>query len=344
MKYIEIKGRKTVDYILLPEMKHLHEILRQEEGMLSSEDKKAGHMGFVTHCEEIIRYASVARKEGLLSLEDIADEKEMDPDGSFDKELIQMVVDGCDPELIKRIILLKYFSTEQNICQKIKNIMSIYGLLSIQAGENPRMILQMLTNMIPDDVQEIAKKIDFRGETSSCTKEVIIDDYCKGAIRLREKDLGYFETKLCEDMLLSLNHSSIQRVLRDIDTYSLMNAMKVFSGECRRHIFNSMSSREGQDLAKGLREDDPADEKTYYLHSEWEIKRIREEIIRILSVIDRLSRSAEIVLDANSNVRFLSLIMKQISVDANNRKEKRKEYDRLIETIQYLKQFELGTY
>ena len=331
-----------MDHILLPEMKKLHEILRQEERMLSPEDKKSGHMGFVKHCEEIIRYSNVVRKEGLLALEEIADEKEKDWDGAFDTELIRMVVDGCDPELIKRIILLKYFSTEQDVCQKIKNIMSIYGLLSIQAGENPRLILQMLTNMIPEDVQDIAKKIDFMGKVQSGTKEVIIDDYCKGPIRLREKDFGYFETKLCEDMIISLSQNSVQRVLRDIDTYSLMSAMKVFSGECRRHIFNNMSSREGQDLARGLREDDPEDEKTYYLHSEWEIKRIREEMIKILTIINRLSSSAEILLEANSDVGFLSLILSQITIEANNKKEKGKEYDRLINAFKYLKQFDLG--
>jgi len=333
-----------MDSILLPEMKKLHEILRQEERMLSLEDRKSGHMGFVKHCEEIIRYSFVARKEGLLALDEIADEKEKDLDGAFDTELIRMVVDGCDPEVIKRIILLKYFSTEQNVCQKIKNIMSIYGILSVQAGENPRLILQMLTNMIPDDVQEIAKKIDFRGGIKSDTKEINIDDYCKGPIRLREKDFGYFETKLCEDMLLSLDHNSVQRVLRDIDSYSLMSAMKVFSGECRRHIFNNMSSREVKDLARGFREDDPEDEKTYYLHSEWEIKRIREEIIRILTIINRLSSSAEILLEANSNVRFLSLVLSQITIEANIKKEKGKEYDRLINAFKYLKQFDLGDY
>ena len=143
-----------MDNLLLPELKKLHEILRQEEAMLSPEDKKAGHTEFVKHCEEILRYSNVARKEGLISLEEVA----------IDKELIQMVVNGCDPEVVKRVILLKYFSSEQTVIEKIKNIMSIHGLLSIQAGENPRIILQMLANMIPSDVRDQALNIPYRSK------------------------------------------------------------------------------------------------------------------------------------------------------------------------------------
>lgn len=153
-----------MDNLLLPELKKLHEILRQEEAMLSPEDKKAGHTEFVKHCEEILRYSNVARKEGLISLEEVAIEKEKDPEGGFDKELIQMVVNGCDPEVVKRVILLKYFSSEQTVIEKIKNIMSKYGLLSIQAGENPRIILQMLANMIPSDVRDQALNIPYRSK------------------------------------------------------------------------------------------------------------------------------------------------------------------------------------
>lgn len=158
------EGFIMMDNLLLPELKKLHEILRQEEAMLSPEDKKAGHTEFVKHCEEILRYSNVARKEGLISLEEVAIEKEKDPEGGFDKELIQMVVNGCDPEVVKRVILLKYFSSEQTVIEKIKNIMSIYGLLSIQAGENPRIILQMLANMIPSDVRDQALNIPYRSK------------------------------------------------------------------------------------------------------------------------------------------------------------------------------------
>ena len=118
------EGFIMMDNLLLPELKKLHEILRQEEAMLSPEDKKAGHTEFVKHCEEILRYSNVARKEGLISLEEVAIEKEKDPEGGFDKELIQMVVNGCDPEVVKRVILLKYFSSEQTVIEKILLVFS----------------------------------------------------------------------------------------------------------------------------------------------------------------------------------------------------------------------------
>ena len=103
-----------MDYILMPELKNLHKPLREEEKTLSPEDKKAKHMELAKHCEAIIRYSNIARKEGLLSLEEAAYEMKNEPETAFDRELILMIVDGCAPEMVQRVILIKYFSAEQN--------------------------------------------------------------------------------------------------------------------------------------------------------------------------------------------------------------------------------------
>ena len=55
-----------MDNLLMPELRRLHEILRQEEEMLSPEEREKAHMEFVRHCEEIIKYSDVSRKEGLF--------------------------------------------------------------------------------------------------------------------------------------------------------------------------------------------------------------------------------------------------------------------------------------
>ena len=142
--------------------------------------------------------------------------------------------------------------------------------------------------------------------------------------------------------MLSLNQRALQRVLRDISLYDLAYAMQGFSGACRRHIFNNLSSRVAQDLARKLRVDDPSDDNTYYLHSEWTLNQVRKEAINILAIINRLETSGEIVFSNNSSTRFLSLVMNQITVDEHNRKKKAKEYDLLIEAISNYMKCELG--
>lgn len=341
----KIEGEYDMDAILLPELRRLHEELRTIEKNLTKEEKKEKHKPLVQHCEEILNYYNWARKEGLLYLEIIASEKEDDPEYTFDMDLIRMIVDGCDPKMIQRVILIKYFSTEQNIYQSIKNIMSIYGLLSIQAGENPRILTQLLKNMLPVDINESVDRIyKHLGEkTQKKEKHIAInlDDYCVGDIRIKEKDIGYFETKICDEMLLSVDCRALQRVLRDISMYSLSKVLMGLSGACRRHIFNNLSERVALDLVIGLKKDDPNNKDTYYLQSKWDLQQMRQEAINILSIIDNLEKRAEIVCSVDSNVRFLSIIMTQLAADNERKCEKEKECDLLIEAIKNYKRYKL---
>lgn len=62
-----------------------------------------------TVVEKIIEWSKVARKEGLLGLEDIADEE---PD-SFTRKGLQMLIDGSEPETI-RMVLDVDIGTQEN--------------------------------------------------------------------------------------------------------------------------------------------------------------------------------------------------------------------------------------
>lgn len=177
--------------------------------------------------EEIIQLANVARKEGLLSLEEYADKL----DDEFLKKGIMLIVDGTDPELVRNILetelifleerhsqgqgileamgayapafgmigtliglvnMLKkmddasaigpnmsvalvttfYGSVLANVvflplAQKLKirsksevliKELMVEGLLSIQAGENPRIIEEKLKTFIPPDQRVTLKK------------------------------------------------------------------------------------------------------------------------------------------------------------------------------------------
>lgn len=140
--------------LLLPEIKRLYEVLRQEEEKLSSEEKQERHMLLLKHCKHIVALSDIARKECLMALEEVAMKLPKSPAESFDRELLQWIIDCIEPEEIKTMVLMKYFSTEQSTIQAIKNIMSIYGILSIQAGKQPMEILRTIKNMLPDDVKE----------------------------------------------------------------------------------------------------------------------------------------------------------------------------------------------
>lgn len=184
--------------------------------------------------EEIITLANVARKEGLLSLEEYGSNLE----DEFLKKGILLIVDGTDPELVRNILETELIFLEERhgqgqgmlqsmgayapafgmigtliglinmlrdiddpssigpnmsvalittfygsllanvfflpLAQKLKvrsqseilvKELMIEGLLSIQAGENPRIIEEKLKTFIPPDARnKVNKETDTEGE------------------------------------------------------------------------------------------------------------------------------------------------------------------------------------
>ena len=141
----------------------------------------------------IINLSNVARKEGLLALEEAANNIEDD----FLKKGIMLIVDGTDPELVRSIMLYNmddmstigpnmavallttlYGSLLANwLCVpisfklkmnneleiKMKEVM-VEGLLSIQAGENPRVIEEKLKSFLAPSVREQINEQDGAAE------------------------------------------------------------------------------------------------------------------------------------------------------------------------------------
>ena len=158
----------------------------------------------------IINLSNIARKEGLLALEEAAN----DIDDDFLKKGVMLVVDGTDPELVRGIletdlgciedrhkkvigfwekwgelapawgpnmavalITTLYGSLISNwICNPIASKMSdnnareiimkevtVEGLLSIQAGENPRVIEEKLKSFLSPQAREAYNAQDEAG-------------------------------------------------------------------------------------------------------------------------------------------------------------------------------------
>lgn len=82
---------------------------------------KSSAMNSTEMIMKIIDLSNVARKEGLLSLEEAA----ADMDEPFLKKGILLIVDGTDPELVRAILETELFSTED----RHKNLISFWDTL-----------------------------------------------------------------------------------------------------------------------------------------------------------------------------------------------------------------------
>ncbi|MCQ2522266.1 MAG: motility protein A [Lachnospiraceae bacterium] len=105
---------------------------------------KGASLDTVSIIKKIIDLSNVARKEGLLSLEEAAG----DIDDEFLKKGIMLVVDGTDPELVRAIMETELSSIEGRHKQKIKfwqDVASMgpaWGMIGTLIG-----LVNMLQNM-----------------------------------------------------------------------------------------------------------------------------------------------------------------------------------------------------
>ncbi|MCL2603488.1 MAG: hypothetical protein FWD90_03320 [Defluviitaleaceae bacterium] len=100
--------------------------------------------------ETVVDLANTARKEGVLALEDRA----VNMDDPFIQKGLMLIVDGTDPELVYDILRVEIVTSQREGAALLRWVMALEGLLSIQAGENPRIIEEKLKGFIGFDALE----------------------------------------------------------------------------------------------------------------------------------------------------------------------------------------------
>jgi flagellar motor component MotA len=113
-----------------------------------------------------ISCANAARREGLLALENSlvnktwASDLEYSRDDLFDYGL-RLVIDGTDSELIDRLmsrIIATEYKYDNELTHTLKQIQK-ESCLSIQRGDNPRILMLMLTAYLSADHAKKVYKI-----------------------------------------------------------------------------------------------------------------------------------------------------------------------------------------
>jgi hypothetical protein len=252
--------------------------------------------------------AIIARKEGLLSLEEYVSQMDSNVALSrFYNELIMLVVDGTDSELVEEISLYKLISFGLTDVEKVAGIIYLLGGLSIQQGENPRVLEQKLRALVPlrwrrfleseHETNEIVKKLP--DESLEKMLEAIEG---KGSPITPEKD-GYFVVRLTEQMVKNLDDRSVQRLLRDVDNLELEVAMKGMEGAAVVKFLKNTSKRLALMLLEDMRFMGPV-----------KMQDVAHASQTILLTAMKLMESAEIV---SSQYEFLKGFFANIEADGN---------------------------
>ncbi|MBE5848544.1 MAG: hypothetical protein E7298_00070 [Lachnospiraceae bacterium] len=242
----------------------------------------------------ILELSSLARKEGLLAIDEDNFDYSKYPLGDYLKRLIMCVVDGAESEEIEERGMTLYASSNHSNIDRLLLLVYLNGCLSIKNRENPRIMGDKLEAMIPKKILAVYKEREKRkaaAEESKSKPEIsIVDRLCEGESPINPTSEYYLPVKMAESAFKSMDDRSIQRFLRDVDNSDLAIFLKGISGEGRRSIFNNLSIRLGIMIAEDMEFMGPV-----------RIKDIAEAAQKVIRILMRLIACGEIIADDNND-------------------------------------------
>lgn len=140
---------KEIFYVELREKIKEIEAIRNEQNQAESTQCDNNLLSVMNLLMEL---SNVSRSEGLLALEETVHSFAHAPGAKYLIAMITQVVDGMEPELVEDINLTRYFSSNLKADNGLIFLMYLKGVLSLQTGENPRILEQKLKAMVPENV------------------------------------------------------------------------------------------------------------------------------------------------------------------------------------------------
>ena len=254
----ENKGMNT--NLIMTELREQHRLLREREKGLKPAEQRRLHQPILEVARRVLELSEIGRKQGLLALEEAAHEHRNGEIYTYINMLVLYIVDGTDPDIVEELGLFKYFSTDPEPYLALEMLMSLIGMLAVQAGENPRVVYSRMENIMPKDLEGIILEEKKRkeeeklaaAERMSCSAEEF-DRICRGNIHLAPTDEGFAQLSILDKIICKLDDRSIQAVFRNKPIEEVLAfGVKGLSGEARRKLFLNLSARKADELVNML--------------------------------------------------------------------------------------------
>ena len=175
--------------------------------------------------EQMIELAIIARKEGVLALEEQIEKL----DDRLLKIGLGLVVDGTDPDIVKNIMETTIVTSFKTGAELLSQLIITEGLLSLQAGENPRLMEEKLLAFLGGEftIQDIMPLDNIEEEY----KRLMSDP----DLWTQEKGLPEFEN------LLNRSNNEIGIILREVDSKDLSIALRGASTELKNRFLSNLT-------------------------------------------------------------------------------------------------------
>lgn len=305
----------------LEELRKIHTEINEKSRLGSGTDRKENETMLWETVNEMMKLCYLARKEGLLALEEAVLDIPSENVEEALKQLIFLLVDGTDPQVLEEIGLSRYYTRLYTDYEALRYFIYLEGALSIQAGENPRILEERLKVMLPADMylKYSYEQERIRQEKEHEKEEHLIENLCKGERCWNPGESGYYVFKLLDYVICDMSDMELQRMMREVDNTTLSLAMKGMSGEARKRIFANLSQR----LAKLVAED--------MIHmGPVRMVDVLEASQQMLNVIVHLVDTGEIV----GNYDYLEPFYSVFSVDTKQQRQKNGKLDALKNMVE----------
>lgn len=228
----------------------------------------------------ILSSSTIARREGLLALEEYANQLAVSntETDNFLKLALLLVIDGTDPEFVRRILENKIAVRGTDTLEGFLYYIMMEGALSIQAGVNPRIIELTMYSYFPEEVVD-----KLCGAVKEEQKE-FTEEYKQHLVQklhdLKPECTDNPFLPQFEKQILLYGDQGIQRILREMFNSEITVLLKFCSVDVKNAIFRNISEN-----LKALLMDD------MWFVNEADLTAALEKILRVIA---RLEDSGEI--------------------------------------------------
>lgn len=193
----------------------------------------------------VTSFAKTARTYGMLAVEDEAFALDrQDELNALLYEGVKLVIDGCSPAHVAEILTNIYWVSQPEGCAALGVYLAIRGVLLMQEDEHPYMIKQIAGSMLPISIREKCMEIcehyeEQRRQSETEMARVYFEtDFSRSDSPEVRKVLAALERELS-----FMTDVEIQRLLREVETNYLVQALVGMKKNARQVIARNMSSR-----------------------------------------------------------------------------------------------------
>jgi hypothetical protein len=202
----------------------------------SSDAEKRQCMNLV---HDLINLSIIARRDGLLSLIQVAEETH----SFLLKKGLQLVVDGVAPKLVRDVMESYIISGNYEGKELLERCLILEGVGAIQQGLHPKVTKELLLSFLGENSCEIYQK-EFESERKDS-----LESYLKS---IEDKTPSSSHGPELDQFILKLSNDAIEKFLMEINTGDLAKSLKGMGGRAQIRIFNKLSEKAAQALRDSI--------------------------------------------------------------------------------------------